>query len=153
MPHHAEQRFLPYTPEQIFDVIADVARYPEFLPWCLGARISKTHDDGFEADLIIGFRMFRETFTSRVTLARPEKIHVEYIRGPMRHLSNDWRLTAHADASQGSGTLVAFAVDFEFKSRILEKLIGALFEEAVHRMVASFETRVIELHGGGASED
>ncbi len=146
MPQHAEQRFLPHTPSQVFEVIADVAKYPEFLPWCLGARISKSHEDGFEADLIIGFRMFRETFTTRVTLDAPERVHVDYIRGPMRHLTNDWRLTPHVNASGQSGTMVDFAVDFEFKSRLLEKMIGALFEEAVHHMVTAFMKRANSIY-------
>jgi coenzyme Q-binding protein COQ10 len=146
MPQHAEQRFLAHTPEQVFAVIADVAKYPEFLPWCLGARISRQYEDGFEADLIIGFKMFRESFTSRVTLEAPEKVHVEYIRGPMRRLSNDWHLSPHTNAAGESGTLVDFAVDFEFKSSILEKLIGALFEEAVHHMVSAFMKRADKIY-------
>lgn len=151
MPHHAEQRFLPHTPEQVFAVISDVAKYPEFLPWCMGARVYKATDKGFDADLIIGFKMFRERFTSRVTFEAPEKIHVEYIQGPMRHLSNHWQLAAHTNAAGVSGTQVDFAVDFEFKSLILEKLIGALFEEAVHHMVAAFETRADALYGDSNS--
>lgn len=152
MPHHSEQRFLPHNPEQVFAVISDVAKYPEFLPWCMGARVYKATDTGFDADLIIGFRMFREKFTSRVTLEAPGKIHVDYIKGPMRHLSNDWQLAPHTNEDGVSGTLVDFAVDFEFKSLILEKLIGALFEEAVHRMVAAFETRADALYGAGSKD-
>ncbi len=146
MPRHSEQKFLPYSPEQVYAVISDVAKYPEFLPWCMAARVSNETDQGFDADLVNGIKMFREKFASRVTLTAPGRIHVDYIQGPMKRLTNDWRLEPHTRDGK-TGTLVDFKVDFEFKSLILEKLIGALFEEAVHRMVAAFETRADALYG------
>ncbi len=136
MHAHAERRFLPYRREDIFDLIAGVDRYPEFLPWCLAARVRPHAGDSFEADLVIGFKMVRETFTSRVDLAPPEKIDVTYTKGPMRRLDNHWRLE-EADG----GCIIDFKVAFEFRSPILQRLIGALFGEAVRRMVAAFEAR------------
>jgi len=142
MPTHAEQRVLPYTPEQLFDLVADVERYPEFLPWCVGARVRERRDNLIVADLLIGFRMFRERFTSKVTLARPRRIDVAYSDGPFRYLNNHW-IFEPADG----GCRIDFFVDFEFHSAILQKLIGVLFNEAVRRMVAAFETRARQLYG------
>ena len=144
MPVHTEKRVLPYTPEQIFELVADVERYPEFLPWCVACRITETFDDGFEADLAIGFKMVREQFTSRVTLERPDKIIVGYKKGPFSRLSNTWQFKP-LDESQN--TEINFHLEFEFRSRVLQKLIGLLFEEAVHRMVAAFEARAVDLYG------
>ena len=136
MPSHAERRFLPYRRDDVFDLIAGVEKYPEFLPWCYAARVRDRTKAGFEADLVIGFKMFRETFTSRVDLNRPNKIDVTYTKGPMRHLDNRWLI----EETDG-GCIVDFNVSFEFKSAILQKVIGALFGEAVRRMVAAFEAR------------
>ena len=144
MPVHTEKRVLPYTPEQIFELVADVERYPEFMPWCVACRITETFDDGFEADLAIGFKMVREKFTSRVTLYRPDKIVVGYKKGPFSRLSNTWRFKSLEDDQK---TEINFHLEFEFRSRVLQKLIGLLFEEAVHRMVAAFEARAIDLYG------
>jgi coenzyme Q-binding protein COQ10 len=141
MPTHAEQRILPYTAEQLFDLVADVERYPEFLPWCVGARIRERRADLVVADLLIGFRMFRERFTSKVTLARPQRIDVAYSDGPFRYLDNHWIF----EPVEG-GCRIDFFVDFEFRSAILQKLIGVLFNEAVRRMVAAFETRARQLY-------
>ena len=142
MPTHAEKRVLPYTQAQLFDMVADVERYPDFLPWCLASRITKREGAVITADLIIGFRMVRERFTSRVTLDRPNRIDVEYTHGPLSHLNNHWVFHPHED-----GCLIDFYVDFEFRSRVLQKLIGALFNEAVKRMVAAFEARAGDLYG------
>ena len=143
MPTHAEQRVLPYTPEQLYDLVADVGRYPEFLPWCLAARIRKRETHLLVADLIIGFKMVRERFTSRVTLD-PEalRIDVAYIEGPLRYLDNHWRFDAHPD-----GCMIDFYVDFEFRSRLLGRVMGPLFHEAIRRMVRAFEDRAKALHG------
>ncbi|HXP12381.1 MAG TPA: type II toxin-antitoxin system RatA family toxin [Stellaceae bacterium] len=142
MPTHAEKRFLPYTPEQVFDLVADIERYPEFLPWCVGARIRERRDNIILGDLLIGWRMVREKFTSRVTLNRPGRIDVEYTEGPFRYLKNHWVLER-----QPGGCLVDFYVDFEFRSRMLQGVIAALFNEAVKRMVSAFEKRAQELYG------
>ena len=143
MPTHAEQRILPYTAEQLFDLVADVERYPEFLPWCVGARIRERRDDVIVADLLIGFRMVRERFTSRVILNRPHRIDVTYAEGPFRYLQNRWLF----EPTEDGGCRIDFFVDFEFRSRVLQTLIGALFNEAVRRMVAAFESRARQLYG------
>jgi coenzyme Q-binding protein COQ10 len=142
MPTHAEERFLPYTPEQLFDLVAAVERYPEFLPWCVGARVLRREGNVLYADLIIGFKMVRETFTSKVTLNRPERIDVEYQKGPFRRLTNHWVFKR-----EGDGTVIDFYIDFEFHSRLLRNLIGPLFNEAVRRMVSAFETRARSVYG------
>jgi coenzyme Q-binding protein COQ10 len=142
MPTHAEKRVLPYTPEQMFALVADVERYPEFLPWCVGARIRERGPTLIVADLIIGFRMIRERFTSRVALSPPSGIDVAYTDGPFRYLNNHWGF-----APVPEGCRVDFFVDFEFKSRLLQKMIEMLFGEAVKRMVAAFETRAKQLYG------
>jgi coenzyme Q-binding protein COQ10 len=142
MPTHAEKRFLPYTPEQVFDLVADIERYPEFLPWCVGARVRERNGNVILGDLLIGWRMVRERFTSRVTLNRPDRIDVEYTEGPFRYLKNHWVFER-----QPGGCLVDFFVDFEFRSRMLQGVIAALFNEAVKRMVSAFEKRAQELYG------
>ena len=146
MPTHAERRFLPYSQEQLFALVADVERYPEFLPWCVAARIRSRDEDVLIADLVIGFKMVRERFTSRVTLRRPDRIDVEYTEGPLRYLNNHWSFEP-----KDGGCVIDFFVDFEFKSMILQKLIGALFNEAVKRMVGAFESRAHALYGQGGS--
>lgn len=144
MPTHAEKRVLPYLPGQLFSLVADVERYPEFLPWCVGARIVKREGDTIHADLMIGFRMVRERFTSKVVLSPPDRIDVTYTQGPFRYLNNHWIFEPHAP----EGCLIDFYVDFEFRSRMLQKLIGVLFNEAVKRMVDAFESRALDLYGG-----
>ncbi len=143
MPTHAEQRHMPYTQEQLFDLVAGVDRYPEFLPWCLASRITKREGDVFYADLIIGYKMVREKFGSRVTALRPDHIHVEYLSGPMKRLSNHWRFLPQDDGT----CIIDFYVDFEFKNPVLQKLIAVFFEEAVKRMVGAFEARAKVLYG------
>jgi len=145
MPTHAERRVLPYTQAQLFDLVADVERYPEFLPWCRAARIKKREGEVIFADLVIGWRMIRERFTSRVALDRPNRIDVTYHEGPFRYLNNHWEFAPQANGS----TMVDFYVDFEFRSRVLQRLIGVLFGEAVRRMVHAFEERARALYGEG----
>ena len=146
MKTHHETRLLPYSPEQMFNLVADVARYPEFLPWCMGARIREQQADMLLADLMIGFKMVREKFTSRVWLHRAERrIDVEYINGPFRQLKNHW--TFYDDPTAGpNGCRIEFFLEFEFSSVMLQKLIGVLFHEAVRRMVAAFEARAKQLY-------
>ncbi|MFC4351413.1 type II toxin-antitoxin system RatA family toxin [Fodinicurvata halophila] len=146
MPVHAEKRKLPYTPRQLYDLVADVKRYPEFLPWCLAARIKSHEGNIILADLVIGFKMLRERFTSRVELhdEDPEnlRIDVSYVEGPFRYLNNHWSFLADEE-----GCLIDFYVDFEFRSKLLQRVMQPLFNEAVRRMVASFEARAKELYG------
>lgn len=144
MKVHSEQRVLPYRAVQMFDLVADVGRYPEFLPWCTGARVRERKDDLIVADLMIGFKMVRERFTSRVHINRPElRIDVEYIDGPFKFLKNHWQFVD----VEGGRCRVDFYLEFEFRSVMLQKLIGVLFHEAVRRMVSAFETRAKQLYG------
>ena len=146
MPTHAEQRVLPYTPEQLFALVADIERYPEFLPWCIGARIKERQPNLVVADLIIGFKVFRERFTSRVVLDPPRKIDVTYAEGPFRYLDNHWTFERAPE-----GCRIGFFVDFEFKSRLMQKVIEVLFSEAVRRMVGAFEKRARDLYGASGA--
>lgn len=135
----------PYAPEQVFNLVADVERYPEFLPWCIACRVAARESPTvFTADLVVGFKMVREKFTSRVIANPTEVITVEYINGPFEYLTNEWKFSKAPE-----GTKVDFYLTFEFRSKILQKLIGVLFEEAVHRMVAAFETRAEKLYSSG----
>lgn len=149
MPTHAEKRLLPYTPEQLFDLVAQVERYPEFLPWCLASRIRRREGDLLIADLVIGFKMIRERFTSNVKLARPGRIDVWYADGPFKHLNNHWQFHPAPPSPElpYGGTLIDFYVDFEFRSKLLQSVIGVLFNEATKRMVAAFEARARQLYG------
>ena len=143
MPVHKEKRVLPYTPDQLYELVVDIERYPEFLPWCLGARVRTRQEELIVADLIIGFKMFRERFTSRVVPdAEAQRIDVTYAEGPFKYLENHWVFEEHPE-----GCLIDFYVDFEFRSKLLQKVIESLFHEAVRRMVAAFETRARDLYG------
>lgn len=142
MPKHTEQKLLPYSQQQLFALVSDVGRYPEFLPWCIGARVYNRQSERFDADVIIGFKMFREKFTSRVTFEEHKSVDVDYITGPMKRLYNHWRFIP-----QGTGCLVDFEVDFEFDSRMLEQMIGKVFTEATERMIGAFENRAHALYG------
>lgn len=144
MATHAEKRVLPYAPDKLFDLVADIERYPEFLPWCIGARIRSRRENIVVADLVIGFKGIRERFTSRVTLSREKmRIDVAYLDGPFKYLNNHWIFN---DAGDGACE-IDFFVDFEFRSRLLQKIIGVLFNEAVRRMVSAFEARAAVLYG------
>ncbi len=148
MAKHSEQRVLPYSPEQMFDLVADIEKYPEFLPWCMAARIRTAQGNEVLADLVIGFKMYRERFGSRVTLERPGRIHVSYFDGPFRYLENQWLF----EPAPGGHCRIDFYVDFEFKSRMLQKVIEVLFNEAVRRMVAAFESRARKLYGAAETK-
>jgi coenzyme Q-binding protein COQ10 len=144
MPTHAEKRVVPYSPGQMYALIADVDRYPEFLPWCVGARIKKREGTVFWADLMIGYKMIRERFTSRVELHHDQqRIDVAYSDGPFRYLNNHWVFIEQDDG----GCLIDFYVDFEFKNLVLQRVMGLFFNEAVRRMVQAFEDRADALYG------
>ena len=136
---------LPYTPQQLYDLVSDVEKYPEFLPWCVAARVRERSDRLIIADLAIGFRVFRERFTSKVTLSpdSPDgpRIDTVYADGPFKHLMNYWIFHPHA-----KGCEIDFYVEFEFRSRLLQATIELLFHEAVRRMVAAFEGRAAKLY-------
>ena len=140
MPTHAERRVIPYSAEQLFDMVADVGRYPEFLPWCTSARVISRTEHELVAILTIGFGPFRESFTSRVALDRPRTVRVRYEKGPFRYLNNVWTFTPDE-----RGCLVDFFVEFEFRSRLLQSAIGVVFNEAVRVMVGAFLKRANEI--------
>ena len=147
MPTHSETRFLPYTAQQMYDLVADVEKYPQFLPWCAAARIRGRSQQGdaevMEAELVISFRVFRERFGSRVTLWPEDMaIDTEYLDGPFKYMKSNW---AFAEAE--GGCEVSFHVDFEFKNAILRGVIGVVFNEAMQRIVRAFERRAQELYG------
>ena len=134
---------MPYAPEQLFEMVADVARYDEFLPWVVAVRVRSSSEAETVADLVVGFNAFKERFTSRVTKQRPDRIVVDYIEGPLKYLKNEWRFEAAPDG----GTHVFFSVDFAFKSRLFETLAGAMFDRALRRMTGAFEQRAAALYG------
>ena len=147
MPAHKETRYLPYSPEQMFKLVYEVELYPEFLPWCRAARIHQAGETEFTADLIIGFKMIQEKFTSKVMAYPTHRIDVTYIEGPFRYLTNQWNFKA----SDEGGCRIDFYLDFEFRSKTLQKLIGLLFSQAVQRMVSAFEARAHALYAAGIS--
>jgi coenzyme Q-binding protein COQ10 len=148
MPTHAEKRKMPHTAAQLYRLVAEVDRYPEFLPWCIAARLKSREENLDTWDLVIGFKMIRERFTSKVTLTPPDatgraRVDVAYADGPFRYLANHWIFEPQADG----GCEIDFYVDFEFRSRMLQSIMGMLFNEAVKRMVAAFEARARALYG------
>ena len=143
MPRHSETRHLPYTPEQLFDLVADVARYDEFLPWVVAVRIRSSSEAETVADLVVGFNAFKERFTSKVKKQRPGSVCVDYVEGPLKYLHNEWTF----EPADDGGTNVHFSVDFAFKSRIFEALAGQMFDRALRRMIGAFETRAAALYG------
>ncbi|WP_310475759.1 type II toxin-antitoxin system RatA family toxin [Sandarakinorhabdus sp.] len=152
MPKHRETRRLPWSATEMFDLVADIGRYPEFLPWVQGIRVGpkQTGADGRDvlvADMVVGFRMIREKFTSKVTLGRPGSIHIDYLDGPMKHLFNQWTFRDAASGSEAGGCEVDFAVDFEFRNRAFETLAGMFFSQAFEKMVGAFVARAEQLYG------
>lgn len=142
MPSHSEKQIMPYTPQQLFDMVIDIERYPDFIPWCRSARITERDGDSFLGELVISFHHMSESYVSRVTSHRPDAIDVMMVKGPFEYLVNRWRFTP-----VGQGTEVEFFLDFKFRSRILEKLMGGLFSKATLKMVSAFKQRAGELYG------
>ena len=148
MPGIQETRRLPYSCEQMFNMVADVARYGEFLPWVVATRVRSNSDTEMVADMLVGFKALREKFTSRVVKERPPfsdqyAITVHYMDGPMRDLDNRWHFRPTADG----GCELDFAVDFTFRNALFQSLAGQYFDKAFRKMVAAFETRAAELYG------
>ena len=147
LTRHAERRVVRFAPQQLFNLVADVPRYPEFLPWCTAARVRRHEAPNVELDeLVIGFGPFHEKFVSRVTLtpdaASGPHIETVGVEGPFRHLASRWSFQPHPE-----GTLIDFTLEFEFRSILLQKTVRLLFSEAVRRMVSAFEARAVQLHG------
>ena len=149
MPRHTETRFLPYTPAQMFDLVADVGRYEEFLPWVSAVRVRSNSDTEMVADLVVGFKALRERFTSRVVKVRPREIHVDYVEGPLKYLHNDWRF----EPDGKGGAKVEFCVDFAFRNRLFEAIAGQMFDAALRKMIGAFEARAEALYGAGAGPE
>lgn len=147
MPGIREQRTVPYSAEQMFDLVADVGRYREFLPWVVATRIRSDSETEMVADMVVGFKNLRESFTSRVQKRRPTEIEVVYVDGPLRDLDNVWRF---ADLPEG-GCRIDFEVDFTFRNRVFEALAGQYFDRAFRKMVAAFESRADALYGSSSS--
>jgi coenzyme Q-binding protein COQ10 len=147
MPKHNETRHLPYTPEQMFDLVADVGRYAEFLPWVTAVRVRSNSETEMVADVIVGFKGLRETFTSKVEKQRPEHIRVDYLDGPLKHLNNDWKFRSDGKG----GCLVDFCVDFAFKNRVFEMLAGQVFDKALRTMIGAFEERAAQLYSDSST--
>ncbi len=145
MPRHSETRNLPYAPEQLFDLVADVRRYGEFLPWVAAVRVRSDSPELMVADLVVGFKSLKETFASRVTKRRPHEIEVDYLEGPLKHLHNSWRFRPDGKG----GTDIDFCVDFAFKSRIFEAIAGQMFDRALRKMIGAFEARAHQLYAPG----
>jgi coenzyme Q-binding protein COQ10 len=133
----------------MFDLVADVGRYGEFLPWVSAIRVKSDSDTEMVADMLVGFKGLRETFTSKVQKARPHRVHVDYLDGPLKYLTNDW---VFRPDGQG-GCLVDFAVDFAFKNAIFEMLAGQMFDRALRKMIGAFEERAAKLYGAGSAAD
>ncbi len=142
MPRHHEVRTLPYTAEQMFDLVADVGRYSEFLPWVAAVRIRSDSAEEMVADLVVGFKGLRERFTSRVHKTRPGHIRVNYLDGPLKHLHNEWQFTNLATG----GCSVEFTVEFAFRNSLFERLAGQVFDRALRAMTGAFEARAAELY-------
>ena len=164
MPTHAETQILPYTPRQLFELVADVAHYPEFLPWCKAARILETNREAditeqgearsggvwgegpqsksFLAELVISYHHMSESYTSRVMLTPHSAIDVVMVKGPFEYLTNTWRFTP-----EGAGTHIDFALDFKFRSKMLEMMLGGFFTRAAEKMMDAFKARATALYG------
>jgi coenzyme Q-binding protein COQ10 len=137
MTVHSEKRLVPYSCAQMYDLVADVERYPEFLPWCRDAIVFDRTEIGFQADLIVGSRLFSEHFRSRVSLRRPYEIKVEYGGGALRSLNNQWRFRD----IEKNGCEIHFEVDFQLRSVVLGTLMDSFFDKAFCKMSEAFEKR------------
>lgn len=149
---HAERKVVPFAPRELFDLVADVPRYPEFLPWCTAARVRKKEGPNVEVDeLVIGFGPLHEKFVSRVTRKPddPDGMRIDTVgmEGPFKSLLSHWVFRPHP-----SGTEIVFSLEFEFRSRLLQHTMRMLFAEAVRRMVAAFEARAAHLYQGGGTK-
>jgi len=144
MPSHRENRVLPFSATQMFELVLDVAKYPEFLPWCVATRV-KSKDQGPQgqmvADMAVGFKLIQERYTSRITFEAPGEagegcIHVTDVGGPFKRLETDWRFKPTP-----VGCEVDFHIDFAFNSALLEKVMGGVFDEAAQKMMQAFVSR------------
>lgn len=147
MPGIRETRRLPYSAEQMFDLVADVGRYAEFLPWVIATRVRSDSETELVADMVVGFKSLRESFTSRVAKKRPFEIDVHYVDGPLSDLDNIWTFRAVDERSCD----IDFVVEFTFKNRLFERIAGQYFDRAFRKMVEAFEARAAQLYGSSSS--
>ena len=147
MPSIRETRRLPYSAEQMFDLVADVDSYPEFLPWVVATRVRHEGETSLTADMLVGFKALREKFTSKVEMQRPDVLTVHYVDGPMRDLDNRWEFKPLGP----NECEINFCVDFTFKNRMFEALAGQYIDRAFRKMVAAFEERAADLYGSSNS--
>lgn len=147
MPHHHERKALPFSADQMYDLVTDVRRYAEFLPWVAAVRVRSDGDQEMMADLVVGFKALKETFSSRVLKTPKSKVVVEYLDGPMRHLHNQW-LFEEVDAGN---CIVDFSVDFSFQNRVFEAIAGQYFSTALRKMTDAFVVRAEQLYGVGSN--
>ena len=148
MPHHHERRSLPHSAAQMYDLVADVKRYPEFLPWVSAIRVRQDGETEMLADMVVGFKALRETFSSRVLKVPKTSIVVDYLDGPMKHLHNSWKF----EDVVGGGSTVDFTVDFSFRNRVFEALAGQFFDSALRKMTGAFIDRADALYGSNSSK-
>jgi coenzyme Q-binding protein COQ10 len=150
---HALTKVLPYAPDQLFRLVGDIDRYPEFVPWLTSMRTWNAHEiepgvNCVDAEAGVGFSFLRETFATRVIRDANERhIGVNLIRGPFRALKNDWRFKP----AEGGGTEIAFSIEFEFKSRLLDGFLAANMDRAIAKLIACFEDRAKTLYGAEAA--
>ncbi len=147
MPHHHERRSLPHSAAQMYDLVADVKNYAEFLPWVSAIRVRKDEETEMLADMIVGFKSLRETFSSRVLKTPKTRIVVDYLDGPMKHLHNEWKF----EDLPGGGSTVDFTVDFSFRNIVFETLAGQFFDSALRKMTGAFTERADQLYGSSNS--
>ena len=139
---HEEKRIINHTPQNLYNLVSDVRKYPEFLPWCLGARVKNLLQNEFDADLIIGFKIYKEVYSSQILLdPNNYKIIVNYKDGPFEYLYNYWIFK-----EKNAGCEIEFMVEFKFKSIFLQTVMESLFSEAVKKMVRAFESRANYLY-------
>ena len=144
MKKHIERKILPYTQQQMFELVADVGRYQDFAPWCSASRVtSRESNSVFYADLVVGYKFFRERFSSKVILDEPRGLHIEYQEGPLKHLTNHWLFEDNGDET----CTIDFSVEFEFKNSVLQGMAQVFFQEIIKRMVGAFENRASDLYG------
>ena len=149
MPAFKDTQYSPYSPRQLYDLVVDVEKYPEFLPWCRAARVSHVKEDSFHGELVLNFKHISEQYTSLVEPYSGEDEHSEHrvdvslVKGPFKHLHNYWRF----EPADNNGTYIHIDVEFHFRSKVLDKLIGALFTLATEKIVKAFMKRADELYG------
>jgi len=147
LPGISEIRRVPWSAQQMYDLVADVGRYAEFLPWVVATRVKSDSDTEMVADMLVGFNALREKFTSRVLKQPAERIEVIYLDGPLRDLDNVWQFSPLPNG----GCEVNFRVEFTFRSALFERLAGQYFDRAFRKMVAAFEKRAEQLYGSSNS--